>query len=181
MVDEIKPEPWSEVNTPVFVLASLFTGIICYLGNSGDRWIPVLDGANLLFHEAGHPLFGIFSERLGVYGGTLGQLVFPVGCAFYFWRKRQSASFFISVVWIMQNLWNIARYLADARAQALPLVGNGDRFHDWTEILGRWNALPSDVLLADRLSWLAGAGVLWVWFWFYTQWRERRGIRRVAF
>ena len=40
-------------------------------------WVPILDSANLAFHEAGHPIFGLFSSRLMVYGGTLMQLLLP--------------------------------------------------------------------------------------------------------
>lgn len=43
-----------------------------------------LDGANLLFHEAGHVFFGLFGQTIGMLGGTLGQLVFPVAAGVQF-------------------------------------------------------------------------------------------------
>jgi hypothetical protein len=133
---------------------------------SEEGFVFLLDGANLLFHEAGHPIFGLFSERLGVYGGTLGQLIFPVVLAISFWRKDQPISFAGAVIWFFENWLNIARYLADARAQVLPLVGGGD--HDWNTILIRWNILACDTRIAGvvkTMGWIgmlaAGAWVVW--------------------
>ena len=53
----------------------------------------LLDGANLLFHEAGHPVFGILGPTMGLYGGTLGQFVFPVVIIIGFWRQGAVVSF----------------------------------------------------------------------------------------
>ena len=44
---------------------------------SEPGFVFLLDHANLLFHEAGHPMVCLFSSRLETYGGTLGQLVLP--------------------------------------------------------------------------------------------------------
>lgn len=132
-----------------------------------------LDHANLLFHEAGHPIIGLFSTRLEPYGGTIGQLVFPVVLAISFWRKGNALAFAASVIWFFENWLNIARYMADARALELPLVGGGD--HDWNTIFTRWDVLKYDLDIAGTvkcLGWLGMvAAVLWVgWRW----WRDRR-------
>ena len=109
------------------------------LAISEPGYIFLVDDANLLFHEAGHPFVGLFSQRLETYGGTMGQLVFPVVLAVSFWRKREAVSFAASVIWFFENWLNIARYMADAREQVLLLVGGGD--HDWANIFGRWHVL----------------------------------------
>ena len=143
----------------------LLTGLAGFLllGHALWGWIPILDSANLAFHEAGHPLFGIVSDRLMVYGGTLMQLLMPAACAWEFYRREQRYSFYASLIWIAENLLNISHYLADARAHRLPLVGGLDPeyFHDWTEILNRWGLLNQDTALA----WLVrlGAVALMVW------------------
>ena len=54
------------------------------------------------------------------------------------------------LAWLFQNFWNIARYMADARAQVLPLVGNGE--HDWTEIFSRWGVLRRDTGIAGFVT-----------------------------
>ena len=158
-----------------------FTGnlvvlIIVWLGNTGERWVWILDSANLAFHEAGHPLFGLFSDRLMVYGGTLGQLVFPIVATVSFWMRREALACALTAVWLSENLWNIARYMADARAQELPLVGGGE--HDWTEIFSRWGALNQDTTIAGVVRLIGWIGVLSAWGWLAWHWyrdREERG------
>jgi hypothetical protein len=96
-----------------------------------------LDGADLLFHEAGHPLFSVFGWRfLTILGGTLGQLAFPVLAAVVFARRRETASFAVAVIWIGFNLVNIGTYAADGEARLLPLVGADQDGHDWWNMLG---------------------------------------------
>ena len=67
---------------------------------SVDGFIPVLDHANLAFHEAGHVFFGVLGPTLGLYGGTLGQLVFPAVATATFLRKKAplSAAFALPTV-----------------------------------------------------------------------------------
>jgi hypothetical protein len=126
-------------------------------------WVPILDSANLAFHEAGHPIFGLLSSRLAVYGGTLMQLLIPAACAWECFRREQLFGFYACLVWIGENLLNIAGYMADARAHQLPLVGGLDPedFHDWTEILSRWGLLNQDTALALLVR--VGAVALMAW------------------
>ncbi|MCX7193126.1 MAG: hypothetical protein NTY60_05820 [Proteobacteria bacterium] len=140
--------------------------LVLWLSHTGAHWVFLLDNANLAFHEAGHPLFGLLSERLTVYGGTLGQLMFPLAAAISFYRRRETLSFAFAVLWLGENLFNIAIYMADARTQILPLVGNGE--HDWAEIFSRWGVLQLDTRIAGLVQlagWLLiiGAGV-WLWY-----------------
>jgi hypothetical protein len=130
-----------------------------------DGFVPLLDHANLAFHEAGHPLFGLLGSALGLYGGTLGQLVFPVVAAASFWRRRHAVGVALSGVWLFENFLNIARYMADARAQLLPLVGGGE--HDWYHIFSRWGLLAHDTDIASAtrtFGWLGMVGAM-VWLW----------------
>lgn len=163
---------WTRVSGTALAAIVLGTLWVLWQALSGEQWVPLLDGANLLFHEAGHPLFGIFSERLTVYGGTLGQLVFPAVVLWHFWRRRESASAGVAALWLLENGLNIGRYMADARAQLLPLVGNGE--HDWTEILGRWGMLQHDTLLAGLLRGSCVLGMLLVLAVLVYAWHLRR-------
>src|SRR5574341_205203 len=108
---------------------------------SDDGWVPIVDDANLVFHEAGHPIFGLLGQTLGLYGGTLGQLAIPAGIAVAFWARREAVGFAVTGFWFFENFLNIARYMADERAQLLPLVGGGE--HDWTDVFSRWGVLSS--------------------------------------
>jgi len=151
-----------------FGMAILF--ILIFRSEKG--FVFLLDHANLLFHEAGHPILGLVSTRLEPYGGTIGQLVFPIALAISFWRKGEPLGVAAGAVWFFENWFNIARYMADARTMALPLVGGGD--HDWHTILGRWSLLEYDTRIAGALTvagWLGIGGVgAWVVF---RAWKDR--------
>ena len=153
---------------------------ILWRANTGEGWVPVLDSANLAFHEAGHPLFGLLADRLAVYGGTLMQLVFPTATAIHFWRRQETLSFAFCALWLAQNCMNIARYMADARAMELPLVGGLDPedSHDWRLILTRWNVLRFDTVLAGSLRALAVMAVVALAVWLVFRWREDRAANR---
>ena len=175
---EVNEQEWRPIGAPVFIAASLLVAGVCYLANTGERWVYVLDSANLAFHEAGHPFFGLlFGSRITVYGGTLVQLVFPMVATASFWRRRETLSFALCLAWLFENFWNIARYMADAREQILPLVGNGE--HDWTEIFSRWH-VQRDTGIAGFVSLLAWIGLLTVWGWLAWRWWQDREAERSA-
>src|SRR5271167_3383178 len=103
-MNEVKDGCWDKVSTREFV--GFWVGLAVFallVFNSEPGFVAVLDYANLLFHEAGHPAVGLLSQRLEVYGGTLGQLTFPVVLAVSFWRKGQAVSFAASVIWFFEN------------------------------------------------------------------------------
>jgi hypothetical protein len=98
-----------------------------------------LDGANLLFHEAGHVFFGFLGRTLGMLGGTLGQFVFPIATGLHFLRQERPFEACVSLLWLGETLMYTAVYMADAKARALPLVGG--EIHDWHWLLSRWGLL----------------------------------------
>lgn len=153
--------------------------LLLWMRVDDDAFLGILDSANLAFHEAGHLVYGFFGETAGLYGGTFGQLTFPlVATGIFLWR-RQAVPLTITVAWLGQNLVNIARYCADARAQELPLVGGGE--HDWTNILGRWHALHRDTQIAGLfrvvgVALVVGAGAWLAW----RTWREAREAAAAA-
>ena len=133
-------------------VASFAVYIVFARMKSGEDWVPILDSANLAFHEAGHPLVGLLSARLMVYGGTLFQLIFPALVAWHFRRRGEPVGWAFGLVWLGENLLNVARYMADARAHLLSLVGGGE--HDWSEIFSRWGVLAADTRIAGFTAFL---------------------------
>ncbi len=99
-----------------------------------------MDYVNLAFHEAGHLLFRFGGETLTVLGGTLLQLIVPAGLIAHFllWQ-RQPFGAALCVWWLGESLANVSRYMADARALELPLVGGGE--HDWTTLFYQFGLL----------------------------------------
>ncbi len=172
--------PWQPVTTEQWAGAVGFTAVVVALLVAGDPgWTPVLDSANLAFHEAGHLLYGVLGATAELYGGVLGQLTFPVVALVVFTLRRQPHAVAVAAVWLCQNLMNIARYMADARAQELPLVGGGE--HDFLHIFTRWDALDADTAIAAwtrGLGWIGGAAAL---AWLTWRWRrDAAGDARTA-
>jgi hypothetical protein len=141
-------------------------------------FVPILDHVNLAFHEAGHLFFGLLGEVMHWLGGTLGQFVFPIACLIHFLRREQLLQAAACALWGCENLHYVAAYVADARAQQLPLVGGGE--HDWAWLLGRWGLLESDQRIAGVLVFLCWSGWLAVWAgvaWWWWQGRAQREAR----
>ena len=63
----------------------------------------ILHNVNLIFHEAGHIIFGIFGEFVGFLGGALGQLIVPLIFVVAFFMKRQLFSSLVMLWWFGEN------------------------------------------------------------------------------
>jgi hypothetical protein len=168
---------WEPITKGKLIGFALALGIFLFVVlRSEPGFVFLLDHANLLFHEAGHPIVGIFSGPLEPYGGTLGQLVFPVGLAVSFWLKNQPLGVAAAIIWFFENWLNIARYLADARSMALPLVGGGD--HDWNTILSRWGILEYDTGISIALRTIAWLGIAATCIWVgWRAWHDRSHVK----
>jgi len=112
---------------------------------SPNHWI-FLDGANLIIHEAGHPLFMAFGQFAGFLGGTILQLLVPVIVAIYFLFKQQLYSAGFGVFWFGESLVNVSVYMKDATEMALPLVVSGS-IHDWNWIFTELGILQYDHII----------------------------------
>jgi hypothetical protein len=170
---ELRDSPWEKVTLPKFLGALAATAFVLgiYLGSS-DGWIPILDSLNLVFHEAGHPLFSPFGETLHILGGTLMQLLVPALVAGSCWYKRQAVGSGLSGVWFFQNGFNIARYMADAREQILPLAGGGE--HDWGTLFEQWGVLHRDLAYASTVRGVAWVGIAGCLLWLGWRWHADR-------
>ncbi len=139
----------------------------------------IVSGADLVFHEAGHPIFGVFGSRLLMFlGGTIAQLAIPLAAAAAFALRRKTAAFAVALVWVGFNLVNVGTYAADAMDRALPLLAPDADSHDWWNILGmlgvreRCRGIGGAIAGAGWALWAAAPG--WAgWRWLGA----RRGTR----
>lgn len=174
-VVRINARPWQPVTAGGLAIAGGLVAYIAWFSWRGDGWVPLMDSANFAVHEAGHPLVGIFSDRLAAYGGTLAQLLFPAICVLEFWRRREALSCALGGIWLGQSLLNVARYVADARALALPLAGFSEHaLHDWNVILSRWGLLREDLVIASGLRAVAWLGIAAALAFAVRRWLESR-------
>ena len=111
------------------------------------EWWDLLDDVDLAIHEAGHIVFSPFGDVVGALGGSLFQTLVPAVFVAYFLRARQRFAAAITMGWVAVNLVNVSRYISDARAQELPLLGGENVIHDWWYVLISWDLLKSDLAI----------------------------------
>jgi hypothetical protein len=174
---DLQASPWEACGTAASASALAVMSLVALVDAlSTQTWVPVLDSLNLVFHEAGHPLFGIFGwETLTILGGTLMQLIVPLLVLTAAWGRRQAAGAALAGCWFFQNFHNIARYMADAREQVLPLAGGGE--HDWFNLFLRWGCLKSDTAIARDVHILGWLGMLGSAAWLLWRWARREALQ----
>ncbi len=106
---------------------------------------------DLIFHEAGHVIFGMFGRFMMTLGGSLFQVLVPLICAGAFlWQHENRYAAAVCVWWSGQNLVDVAPYIADARKLQLMLLGGpaGEvEGHDWEYLLTTLGWLHLDTTL----------------------------------
>ena len=136
---------------------------------------------SLPFHEAGHLIFAIFGDFMGVLGGTLLQIIIPLVCLGAFLRRADTFSASIALWWAGQNFIDAAPYINDARRQELMLLGgvtgqDVPGYHDWNNILGRLGLLKLDHFLANTSHYfgilLMLASFTWGGYILYRQYKN---------
>jgi hypothetical protein len=132
-----------------------------------------LDFANLAIHEVGHPFFSVFGYTIMIMGGTLMELIVPLVCGAYFFWKREISGTAFCAFWFFENFPYIGTYMADARAQELPLVGSGD--HDWGILFGQWGLLAQDQKIGGATRAIGWVGMIAVVGWL--AWRTYQSAR----
>lgn len=124
------------------------------VGDAGSL-LGFFHGVDLIFHEAGHVIFGLFGQFPGVLGGSLMQVLVPTVCAGSFLWRGQYASASAPLFWTGESLTDLAIYVADGRAMRLPLLADG-LIHDWNWLLGRLGLLQQAEALG-RFTFALGA------------------------
>lgn len=167
--------PWEPVPRYAFYCWLVFYVLFLYQLSRHVGFLLLLDLVLIPIHEGGHLLFRFFGEFIMVAGGTFLQLFVPAALATYFAFKRQpQGTAFCSFIFFEQFL-PISVYMADARAQELPLlsVGGGDDvIHDWNYLFGHLGLLAHDTQIAALTRFLGWLGMFAVVIWF--AWRSSR-------
>ncbi len=176
--------PWNPVPTVATIALSVCFAVMIFLLATVDRResnslvLFMVHNVNLVFHEAGHWIFGVLgNETLMILGGSLNQVLIPLVVAVAFWIRRDAAGFAFALFWMFENFLDVAVYMADARALELPLIGGlGEEAHDWRNLFMRWNLLAKDTLIAQYTRTIGWFGMCMVWAWLIWQWFSSKQI-----
>lgn len=165
-------KPWQAVSRPALIAWLLFyLGFLLYAFQAHGRML-FIDLANLIVHEGGHNLFRWFGATLCLWGGTILQWAVPFLLAAYFFAEGQTSGFVFSLFFFFENWLYTATYMADARAQVLPLVTTGDpefAEHDFFRIFSDLGVLPYDTSIAAVVRLLGWCGMVGIVIWFAMQ------------
>ena len=168
-------EPWQKISTVALIawlVFYFFFLLYALLDHSGFLFI---DNANLIVHEAGHLLFSYLGQTLMIWGGTIFELFVPFALAVYFtWRRQPPATAFCAF-FFFENFLYIATYMADARAQELPLVTVGDSDyveHDWFYIFSHLDVLQHDLQISAFIRALGWLSMLATVGWLVWRWKQ---------
>jgi len=130
----------------IIFLSALILINIWMVVTDAQPWF--ISSLNILFHEAGHWIFGFFGEFIQALGGTLGELLMPFVFVLYFKKTLSISGQVFSWWWFSTALYDISIYIADARARVLPLIGGQDG-HDWAYLLGELGLLNFDIVISQ--------------------------------
>lgn len=156
-------DDWRPVPRAVVIIASAFYLLFLIQAARGTGVLLMIDLVFIPIHEGGHLLFRFFGEFLAVAGGTILQLSVPLMLAVWFIFHRQIPGTTFCIFFFFEQFLPVSNYMADARAQELPLltVGDGDYvIHDWAYLFGRLGLLEHDTEIAHAVRVLGWIGMI---------------------
>jgi hypothetical protein len=166
-------EDWEPVPRAVFFLAAAFYSLFLFQAAQGTGVLLMIDLVFIPIHEGGHLLFRFFGEFVSVAGGTFLQLAVPLMLAAYFAFRRQVQGVTFCMFFFFEQFLPIATYMADARAQELPLLTVGDAdyvIHDWNYLFGAFGVLDHDIQIAHLVRVIGWIGMIATFGWM--AWRS---------
>ena len=182
ILDSLREE-WKPVSNPAAIGWSIFYVLFIYHALRAHGGFLLIDHVNLVVHEGGHLLFGFFGRTLGLWGGTLLELIVPLALAIYFVFQRHTTGAAFASFFFFENFLYIGTYMADARSQGLPLVTVGDAeegSHDWFNIFSSLGLLSYDRTIGGMTRVVGWLGMLATVGWLLYRWRCSAGTRRVS-
>lgn len=168
-------EDWKPVPRAILIVASAFYVLFLAQAARGSGPFLMIDVVFVPIHEGGHLLFRFCGEFLAVAGGTILQLGVPLMLATYFVFQRHVQGAAFCLFFFFEQFLPVATYMADARAQELPLLTVGDAdyvIHDWNYLFGKVGLLPHDTQIAMCVRVLGWIGMLAT-----TGWMVYRSLR----
>ena len=173
---------WKPVSrTQLYAWLVFYALLLLFLGAHWGE-LTLFDNVHLPIHEGGHLLFGWLGETLGLWGGTLLQLLVPAALAAGFVARRELPGTVFCAFFFFHSLTGVATYMADALRQELPLVTVGaaadEAQHDWVRIFSSLGVLPHAIQIGNFTRLLAWAGMVGTLAWF--AWQQSRQSRDSA-
>jgi hypothetical protein len=172
-------EPWRVYAGAAVYAASVWLGLRFFFMDipSWEMAGTFFHTAMLPFHEFGHILFSPFGEFMAIAGGSLVQILMPLGLLLLFSLKNRDNFAASLMLWWCGTQWiDLAPYAWDAKEpQHVLLTGRtGDTgAHDYIDILGDLHLLHRAHEVAWVMHKLGLALMIAAWIWgAYILWRQ---------
>jgi hypothetical protein len=174
---EIEWKPISR--TAFFSWLVFYLLLLIYLATHFSE-LTLIDNLHLPIHEGGHLLFGWFGSTLGLWGGTLLQLLVPAALVITFVLREELLGTTFCAMAFFHSLTGVATYMIDALRRQLPLVTVGapadEAEHDWIHIFSDLGVLPHAIQIGTVTRVIAWCGLVGTLIWFswryYRQYQE---------
>lgn len=149
----------SKLSRPKLAVAVVVTLYFFWCAYDPYQW-HLIDGVNLVIHEAGHLIFRLFGEFMMIAGGSLFQVIMPALFVGYFWYYAKYYSAALVLFWVGESILNVSVYAGDSVALQLPLLGGQDSIHDWNYFLSSLDLLPATAQIAGAIRLLGTLVIL---------------------
>jgi hypothetical protein len=173
---------WQSVSRVQLVgWTAFYALLLLYLALNWGQ-LTLLDNVHLPIHEGGHLLFGWLGATLGLWGGTLLQLLVPALLAASFAVRRELPGTAFCAFAFFHSLTGVATYMADALRLELPLVtvGGGEAEHDWVRIFSSLGVLQHAIQIGNFTRLVAWAGMVGTVAWFASRSSRSPSMSRLA-
>jgi len=162
--------------------------LLAYLSYAFVRFLyepdsgTIFSGITLAFHEMGHLLFAWAPHFVMSLMGSGMQVLIPIVVIVIFRRQEDYFGVAVGGFWLSFSLFELARYVGDARAMELPLVGfSSEPEHDWHYLLGAMHMLPADHFFAFLIrlaAFVIGAASITFAVWLLNEMRKPKPVIR---
>lgn len=132
----------------------LFVSILRFSSdNANNLLVSGLYFIDFGVHEVSHIVVSFLPPVLVAAAGSVGEVSFTLLVLF---ATLKAKSYFASVfasLWVMLGFMSAGRYMADARAQSLPLIGPGETVqHDWHYVFSQLGWLNADTFIGGTVQ-----------------------------
>lgn len=146
--------PWFYILLWMF-FAYLYFQIVQFSHTGNNN--PLIGGLYFIefgVHEISHIVTMFLPPTLTALAGSVGEIGFTLLIAYAGFKARSYFAGIFGLLWTTLAMNSVGRYMADARAQQIPLAGPGDAVqHDWHFIFSQLGWLEADATLGSLVQW----------------------------
>lgn len=132
----------------------LFVAILGFSAENSHN--PLLTGMYLInfgVHEASHIIVMFLPAIFVAAAGSIGEVGFTFLLVVAAIKGRAYFAGVFTGLWVMLGLMSMGRYMSDARAQLLPLIGPGETVqHDWNYVFSQLGWLSADTAIGGTVQ-----------------------------